>query len=418
MQYDFGGEINLTQDFADMMYLFSCGALGVEPKLSHKLNFDSVYRQALIQGVWHTVYLPLTQLYEKGIINIENDAFMDKSRVAMMAIVNNIQRTSLIHEILRTLKNKDIPYCLLKGEILSCLYHEPNCRISSDTDIFLNKEYTDKFCSVLKGFGFVVKPSTSEIHPIRAIHPVAGIIEVHTSLYNKKLFSDTNILKKEEYRKIKTVDNEEITTLGITDGLIFITLHCIRHFLYTGCGIRQIMDILLYAKTYNNQIDWERFNNIIVQIKSKKFINNIFGIGTNYLCFKEEDLPIHDSMPSIMLQILSDIESGGLFGGNDKKRTSHHFEYAKSIINKSNNKDYDSKKWIITTFRRIFPDIRTLSLYCPYIQKMPLLYPFALFQKNFSVLIKLLKKERNIGMYNNYNDIKKRMDLIRDLEMI
>lgn len=114
------------------------------------------------------------------------------------------------------------------------------------------------------------------------------------------------------YGSIKTSQGIYITTLGINDGLIFITLHIITHFLIQGVGIRQLMDVLLYMSHYKNTIDWLRYNKLLEYLKYNRFMDNVVGIGVKHLGFAENELPKGEYNDSIMQNILLDMENGGV----------------------------------------------------------------------------------------------------------
>ena len=201
------------------------------------------------------------------------------------------------------------------------------------------------------------------------------------------------ISNEEPYRKIKTQDGFELITLGVTDGLIFITLHYIA-FLTRGVGIRQLMDILLYMKQYKNRIDWGRFNRLMEHLKYKKFMENSIGIGVKYMNFKEEDLPSFSADDSLMLAILSDIEKGGVFGKNESGRKGFYLTYTKARSNASKKGIYNvyvRKLRILNIMKVIFPRYTSLKQKYTYIDKHLLLYPIAWIHRFVLAIISLVR---------------------------
>jgi hypothetical protein len=421
----------MTQSFADMIYLFSCGALGLKPVLNHEIDFMAVHHHSMSQGVWHTVFLSIKRLYDNAQLSIDNDIFNNLRNQFMLSIMRNTQRTYLIHNLIKKLEDNKVRCCVLKGEIMSALYKNPDCRISSDTDILIEPRNKKRAIDILNEFGFDVKPLGATSNHIVAAHPVAGIVELHLNLYNE-LYEDVwfnNIaLIQEECRVVKVDDDKEILTLGITDGLIFTALHCIKHFLSSGVGIRQIMDILLYMKTFYNQINWERFNKTMKHLKYENFIYNCIGIGIKYLNFDKEHLPSHTCNNTIMTAILDDIELGGVFGKNENERDGFSMQYTKARFNSFKKDEYHSyiKMWwhrkLITI---IFPHPKTLALKFPYLRKSPLLYPIAWLHRIIRLIINLIKKDTSLNRYSNpakqliqSDIIDRRMELIRRLDMV
>jgi len=421
----------MTQAFEDMLYLFSCGSMNIKPVIAHDIDIYEIYKQAKLQSVWHIVILALNSLHNNGDINIETKLFSDLKKQTLVAFATNIERNLVIHQLIQKFEDNGLKYCILKGEALSYLYSNPNCRISSDTDILLDFEHNDKAIEILIKFGFNVKPLNATSHHIVATHPIAGIVELHLHLYDElfeDVWFDNRILNEEEYIVIKTDNDKNIPTLGITDGLIFVALHYIKHFLSRGVGIRQLMDLLLYMKKYYNQIDWARFNSLMEHLKYQKFIYNSIGIGIEYLNFNKKSLPKCTYNEKIMIEILSDIENGGVFGQNEDERADFYMQYTKARFNTFKNEDYYAytKKWRLPNLIRIiFPRIKNLMLEFEYVKKTPLLYPVAFFHRIVNFIINFAKYKKSLKSYINpgenfkENDIvKQRMNLIRELDMI
>jgi hypothetical protein len=418
----------MTQDFTDMIYLFSCGALGICPQLDHDINFDKIYRLACEQNVWDIVFLAVKKMYESGKLSITPELFSNLKGQTIAAVIANTNRLYLIHQMTDSFLQKGIRYCILKGETLSYLYNDHNCRISSDTDIFINKTDKETAIDVLEQHGYVVKPLNTMSNQIHAIHPIAGFIEVHLALYNEisaDVWFDNKILITEDYRLIKCDDGKEIFALGINDGLVFLALHYIKHFLSRGVGIRQLMDLLLYVRKYKKDIDWERFNQLLEHLNYKKFFDNSIGIGVKYLNIKEEDMPEYRSDDSIIGRLLSDIESGGVFGGNEDSRIGFSYNYTKERFHRFKNEDYNTyiKRWNKPgLLNLIFPRTKQLAANFPYICKSPILYPVAWLHRIIRLFISLIRKEKSVKKYKNYiirsDEIDKRMELIKELDMI
>jgi hypothetical protein len=421
----------MTQGFVNMIYLFSCGAMGISSDLDHDIDIDEVFKQAEAQGVWHIVFLAINKLYTDGEIKIEYDIFNKLKNQTIAAVAVNTRRMNLIHDVIKKLEAAGARPCVLKGEVLSLLYQNPDCRISGDTDILIDIKSKDNAAKVLAELGFDIKPLNPTSHHMVATHPVAGMVELHLRLYDElfeDVWFDNKILNEEERRSVKADDGSEFVTLGITDGLVFVSLHYIKHFLSGGVGIRQLMDVLLYMKEYFREIDWKRFNHLMEYLKYQKFINNSIGIGVKYLNFKQEDLPPFTCDKDIMDKILSDIELGGVFGKNEKGRSSFYLQYTMERYNRFKGEDYSryiKKWWLPNLIRIIFPHIKVLALKYPYVKKSGLLYIVAWFHRMGKFIIASVKSRKPVYRYinikKNYDEdavIKKRMKLVRELDMI
>ncbi|OQB14342.1 MAG: hypothetical protein BWY15_01199 [Firmicutes bacterium ADurb.Bin193] len=421
----------MTQSFEDMIYLFSCGAKGIMPSIGHEININEIYKYAKDQGVWQTVFVSLKKLCNDGELELDLDNFTAFKNQVLYMVASNAKRTLKIRSLIQAFEQSQIKYCILKGEVLAQLYHNPGLRSSGDTDILIDKADKKAALRALKSCGFDIEPQNATSHHIRATHPVAGLVELHLSLYDElfeDVWFDNKALNKEEYIRIKTDDGGEIQTLGITDGLIFVALHCTKHFLSKGVGIKHLMDILLYCEHYRNEIDWDRFNNLMKHLKFKKFIDNIFGIGVNYLNFNSESLPDHTCDAGIMSKILSDIERGGAFGKNESERKGFYLEYTKMRFKQFKSGDYNSyikRWWAPNIIKALFPHIKDLAEKYPCLKKYPFLYPIMWINRVLRLIISFIKKEKSINTYLNLGKtpaespiVKQRLDLIHELDMM
>ena len=75
----------------------------------------------------------------------------------------------------------------------------------------------------------------------------------------------------------------EFLTLGPEDHLLYLLLHALKHFLYSGFGIRQICDIGLYAEAYRTEIDWDSLRARLENIGAMDFARAVFRIAEEQL---------------------------------------------------------------------------------------------------------------------------------------
>ncbi|WP_128739123.1 nucleotidyltransferase domain-containing protein [Desulfocucumis palustris] len=421
----------MSQAFYDAIYLFSCGVRGNKPVLIHDIDVSKIYSLAMSQGIWQTTYLALKKLYDQDELIVDKKIFDKWHQKIVIQAIKATQRNKAVNDIVRVLEQKGIKCCVLKGEVLAELYHNPICRISSDTDILIDKNLEKKTVNVLKQCLFEVEPRYPTSYHVCCYHSLAGVIELHLQLYDE-LFEDVWFDKKtlniEAYRQIKTSQGNYISTLGINDGLIFITLHLIKHFLHKGVGIRQLMDVLLYMSYYKNKIDWDRYDKLLKYLKYDKFMNNAIGIGIDYLGFDKNELPKSKYNDNIMQKILIDMEMGGIYGKNEVERGEFYKIYTKERFNRFKRGNYERyiNSWMRPNIiKSIFPNRINMITRYPCAKKYKLLLFIAWLHRLLNFILDVIKKKKNIKHYIEYqspeaiNDIvKKRMDLIRELDMI
>jgi hypothetical protein len=416
-----------------MIYLFACGSKGIAPELDHDVDYQNLYRLANSQGVWQTVFLSVKKNYANKKTGLNETTFKKLQGMFLSKIATETNRRSYIFQTIAHLESHDISCCLLKGDAVALAYDTPSARISSDTDIFIGKENEEKAIILMKELGYCVVDRVKTSHHLVCTHAVAGTVELHLFLYDE-LFEDVwfdhRIDLKEKYMEITSEEGFTFHTLGINDGFVFVVLHFIKHFLSQGAGIRQLMDVLLYAQHYKAQIDMVQFSKLMTYLKFDKFFDVSMSIGVDFLLFhKEEALFIHgyDNDASMHEELLGDMEDGGVFGQNDSLRYDFYRKYNEERFHTFKKDDYKSymKEWSKQNkLQLIFLPRKRLAQKYPYVLKFPLLVPVAWTHRFILLLYALFVKEKKLKTFVTYTvpeeneSVKQRMDLIRKLDMI
>ena len=423
----------MTQNFKDMLHLFSCGALGLAPDFDHAIDLPGIYKLSSQQGIWCTVFLAIQKLYERENLTAD-DQYQFCRNLFFKQIAKTTKRREFMKQVIREFSDHQIQYCILKGETLAALYYSPICRISTDTDIFVKQEDSARADGLLKHIGFQKEVSADTSHHEVYTHPVGGIVELHQELFDEvhtDLWFNEKVTLTEQFQTVQIEQEFTIPALGMTDGLIFTALHAIQHFLFAGTGIKQVMDMLLYLRCYKDRIDLDRFQELMSYLKYERFIDYCIEIGTRYLGFSEHDfvrLTEEKTEESVLNEMLTDIETGGMFGQLEMERTGFSRVYNKERFSRFKNENYSkymAQHHNVSFFKEIFPDKAVLYRDFPYSQRRPVLLPVAWFHRLGRFLISMRQKKRNVRQYMPFMDAEKgnevtqrRMNLIRKLDMI
>ena len=267
----------MTQEFRDMLYLIGAEVSGKEYNPDHKLNIDGILRAAAVQGVRTLVFPQLEKRCPDECAKY-TPAFWGE-------IGSGIRRNAFQLKTLSELKKKGIRVCLIKGIAAAAAYPHPEYRISSDTDILIDEKDEAAVLAFLKENGYSVEPRRSKNeHHTKARHPIGGLLEVHVQLYSiptQKMILSGMELYGEEY-KIESFDECEVYTLGTNDALMYLTAHYLKHLVDEGGGVRQMLDLLLYMKKYESEIDFEKYNSAMQALGYEKLIDVVKAVGAMY----------------------------------------------------------------------------------------------------------------------------------------
>ena len=110
--------------------------------------------------------------------------------------------------------------------------------------------------------------------------------------------------------------SRKLLTLEPTTHMTYLLLHAFKHFLHSGFGIRQICDMLLFARHYEDQIQWSHVRKVCRQVRAEHFAAAVFAIGVKHLGFA----PVGGWPEADEIPMLEDILRAGVYGSADETR--------------------------------------------------------------------------------------------------
>ncbi len=392
-----------TQSFENMLYLFGAHANCAEVKIDDRLDVEQIRKYSIEQGIWTMVYPELAKVCDAA--KYQQEFFTIVSR--------GVIRKEFTLGIIQKLEESGIKCCLLKGATLSPLYADPECRISSDTDILIDENDEKKVTDLLLEYGYNVKERPANHHHMSAVHKVGGLLEVHVRLYNemtKKIVFNNADIFNEPWNKVE-IDGKSYHVLGNNDNLMYLTAHYIKHLINSGGGVRQMMDLLLFIEKNKDEIDLEKYEQTLKELKYDKLIDVVKSVGAKYFGF---DYEIKDE--GLMRKVLTDTEIGGIFGHSTEDRKGFFGEYCKRRTTMSKTK---SKLYMF--IRREggyiwFPKQKTLvNVYGYRYARYKVFLPIAWIHRYVDVILGKRKPEVTADETQAFEN---RMNLMRELGMI
>lgn len=182
----------------------------------------------------------------------------------------NLALNQAVAEISKRFAENDIPTVLLKGQIIAQEYRKPLRRNSGDIDFYIDEDYIDRACSLVKtwdvtdvhdwhrDFGFKMGCADVELH-WSPVNPREGGLERKLHEWCRKelkrstmtmfmtapestegeCFSSTNQNQSEPISGVIAASAYKPTTLF---NLVYIFYHFFHHFVLEGVGLRHICD--------------------------------------------------------------------------------------------------------------------------------------------------------------------------------
>ena len=338
----------------ELIYLLTCAVNGTVPDSERiaALDLGKLYRQAK----FHTVRAAVCIALERA--GITDSAFVEaKSKAVRKVVYFDIERGNLFTEFER----QGIWYMPLKGSVLKSLYPETGMREMADNDILFDKTRQADVVKIMTANGYKAEVVGKSNHDVYKKPPVLNF-EMHTAL-----FGESHDEKFYEYYReplslmIKDEGNKYGYHFSDDDFYVYMTAHEYKHFSGGGTGIRSLLDCYVYMKTKGESLD--------------------FGYIENQL----ELLGIADFERKRREAALRVFENGDVSGLNeDEKELLNRYLYSgtygtmensvKSRIEKQFRKTGSRSKWTYIK-SRVFPDLKTMTVACPFVNNNPLLYP-------------------------------------------
>ena len=397
----------MTNNFKNMLYLFSANARGTKVQIEGELNIEEIRRLAIEQGIWTLVYPELSKISDASKYQMEFFALVSKG----------IAQKEFTLGVIKKLEEQGIPCCLLKGASVSGLYNDPECRVSGDTDILIDPKDEEKLKVALLEMGYGVEERAENDHHLKAFHKNGGLLEAHIMLYSKisEKFLFNGLSMYSEPWATMNINGYDYHILGINDGLVYLTAHYIKHLVNEGGGVRQMMDLLLYMERYKDEVDFNRYENILKELSYDKLLDVIKTVGTKYFGF---DYEIKDE--DLAEKVLADSEEGGIFGFSTDKRKNFYDSYCekRTTMSKYQHKVYMSLNSESSVFDKIFPSQKVLvNVYGIGYAKHKWLLPVAWVHRNIKLVARKFSGKKSQQKQDS-TEFKERMQLMRDLNMI
>ena len=322
-----------------------------------------------------------------------------------------------------TLSQKEgLHFVIFKGCVLADLYPQYAERISSDSDIYIDKEEKERALSLLYAYGYEKNEEHSKEEVTVLVHKERfHTIELHTCLWEDYVGKRLSILESFELtRADKRITLNacgfDVTTLGYQDHLIYQLFHIIKHFSLQGVGLKYLADITLYVNAYSKYIDYREFWNKMDKLGYTKFCYYLFVICVEYLdmdcaILSGKEMMIGDELYGFMQDLL---QVGNPSDGNQVSWQ----VFGTLTPYFTGEKKTSSSKWK-RRMEVLFPRAEDLRDDFAYARECKMLLPIAWVHKIVMYLVKYQKhKDEWYNASDKLNIAEYRISLMNDMGLI
>lgn len=365
--------------------------------LDAHLNKKTLKKQILTLEQWDHL---LTKAFEQSILPLvyENvlsliDNNQDKQYIkqkynfpVIKEVSLQVQKTETFLKLYKHLYNNGVKPIIVKGLICRNIYPNPDFRVSGDEDIIVSSDQYEKCHKLMLSFPMMSDASDQDIDIKEEIKYLDErrmlLIEMHKVLFPGEsiINTDWNTLFISTYTDTveMNINNTPVISLSHSNHMLYLVLHLFKHFLHSGVGIRQVCDIMMYAKTYGKDIDWEFILKQCAKVNADYFFIAVLKICNKYLSLDYNEVSIPEIFKSYNIDekdLLEDILSGGVYGATDKEEL-HGGTY---MMNKA-------KHGHLAIIRTLFPSLKEMQGKVSYLNDKPYLLPYAWLIRIFDYL--------------------------------
>lgn len=295
-------------------------------KFDTEKQMNEFYVSCGINRLLHNILDTLNESYTREF------KYQNKMEIIAQALYNDLLRKEL--EYIALLLNKEhINWVHLKGTTLSDqLYEKDGIRSISDIDILVHENDLATVMELVKNHGYDIedtdtlhkeyKKNNSFLNHLPPLQRKVGkqtiTLEIHTevvpycnlNINNKKTLTETLLNTRKLY-----LENKKIYILDDNSNLIFLVLHCVKHFIYdiklgylSGnfapmLSLNLLHDIALFINNMSATINWNTIIDKIHQMQMEhefhfvlKLVNEIYNnIPTSLLDEITFNIPINSS---------------------------------------------------------------------------------------------------------------------------
>lgn len=390
----------MTTTEALMLRILKCALRGEDFKEDVQLTTEELV--TLFNRAEEHKVLPLVfdASYKGSLFRGKDVALISKAQKRAVGwVIRQLTQANESLTLIYDLQQQGYDPVVMKGMVCRELYPKPCLRYSVDEDFLVKSEdFADFHRLILQAGMYADKPDADldkefELSFHKKESPL--YIELHKSPFEQEssVFNSWNQFFSRVYERTVTVQIQDVKvrTLEPTDHLLFLILHAFKHFLFSGFGIRQVCDIMLFAEAYGSRIDWKYIEECCTECRALLFTMAVFQIAEKHLGFDEDKACFPASWRERQVDeqpLLDDILTGGLYGVSEPNRV-HSSNITLSAVEHA-EQGHQATKGVL---RSLFPPRTYMEQVFPYVKKHPYLLPWAWMQRIANYLLRTGKEK-------------------------
>lgn len=340
------------------------------PPLPKDGNWLAILRLAIRHDVFLLVFDRIGQLDEVKALK----QYPQLSERFLKTTMKSMNQSWEIEHLTALMDSEQIPHLFLKGSFLRNAYPKPELREMCDIDFLIPSDREEDALRLVREDGYEMREELTTSHNTEHFKPPYQVIEMHTRLVPKD--SPHSAYYEHIWERILPKKNGYSCNLSLEEQYIYLIVHMAKHYYTAGTGIRSVLDVAVFEKTYGAKLDRAYLKKAFKELNLTEFAEDVallaryWFLDGSAVTLSAEQKRIHDA-----------ILSATTYGTTERK---------KSLILKDEMASGKSQKRakLHLFFAKIFPNYRFMVGWYPPLAKMPFLLPIIWVVRWFVLLVK------------------------------
>lgn len=327
------------------------------PPLPENGNWLAVIHLAVRHDVFLLVFDRVGQLDEVKALA----QYPELSERFLKTTMKSMNQSWEIGHLADLMDSAKIPHLFLKGSFLRNSYPKPELREMCDIDLLVPPEREADAIGLVKADGYEMQEELTTSHNTEHFKPPYQVLELHTRLVPKD--SPHSAYYDRIWERILPKKGGYSCDLSLEEQYIYLIVHMAKHYFVAGTGIRSVLDVAVFEKTYGARLDRAYLKKAFEKLRLTEFADDVALLAKRWFldapsaALSAEQKRMHDA-----------ILSTTTYGTDERK---------KSLILKEEMADGKSQKRakLHLFFAKIFPNYRFMVGWYPPLARFPFLLP-------------------------------------------
>lgn len=288
-----------------LLALLKTSLFGAPLELPEELDWEALLTEARAQTLVSLVYGALPKEQAGAWTSLASQAKAHFMRALY-------EQTKLV----KLLEKEKIPFVILKGCAAAIYYPTPSARTMGDVDLLVGDGYFDRAFELLQANGYIYQNDYGDGRDYSFLS--GGVVfELHKRYSDEKHDIEAVLQKGIESAETQTLYGYSFPMLPKPENGLVLLDH-IRHHLYGGLGLRQIVDFMLFVASIPDEAE---FSNTYLPVLEAaglgrlakvvtKMCKTYFGLPTSCTwCDKADDATAKELLETLL--------TSGNFGRKD-----------------------------------------------------------------------------------------------------